>query len=1196
MLTFPRIQVRTKTYIVVVALGMLFGQQVRAEVILQYFNTSWNEIATRMPELAEAGYTALWLPPPFQAGSQNSVGYDCFDRLNYGSGGVVTRYGTASDLINMVNTAHRFGIRVYFDNVMSHNGGPIPDTAVSTLSTTQPGFVPEDFHLLIQTNGTYVTPPSSIDYNGNEWQVLNRSAFGLDIAQEDPNTSFGTNEDTDFPKFHGIRQPTHPEFYPDTNVTVAVNGQGGAVHPFDGAGQPVSEDVNGMLIRASRWFLDQTKCDGFRLDDVKGAPNYFFGQQSGTNKDISNAGYCGNIQEQFNITHGYTDWNNHRDTLFNDQAPRDDAMIWGEDLGQPNPCQFTCQQGYVDAGMRIDGNDFYSRMFQAVCGGCNSGGNGLFGLDQPGAYSFGGVGTSFIHVGTHDYNDIPFADRTSAHALLLTRAGLPSVYTDGYNMEQTQQPNGKYFPARGNNAFLGQFGDQHLPNLLYINQLFARGDQIPKWADADYCAYERRDKRENTGMSDADGTVLLYMMARNGSGGASRDYATTFPVGARLVNYSVFGGPFQATVASNGRLTNDTGAIVAPAGGYFAFSWRNPEMPAVWDDGMFGQVRPITILQNGQQVGTMSYVRKDGRNGDPNFNPYNVPNYIPGNTNYTMTVPRITSPSNLTFIARGDGSTENILLKLDGGIDLNLQMGIGPQSGDLRDHPPALSTDVFLGYEQMNFVRRVAEKFAARDVARNVIGSPSCETYQATIGTAGFTVNNGAGPNTANGTVTWVYHDPAANNQLGTPTPQFNPPPQSAGSQPVTLWVKIGYTNQAQKSFVYFTTDGTTFPEGSAGVGKATTQVAELTFDSNGVADGSGTPVWWKTTLPAMSSGTVLRYKTGVYRTNAGSVFPFSATDIALKKRMETVFQITNFNAQAVSFRPHNDNGVTQTGLDDGFHVLRTETFIKRDSPTRASIYNLNVQTFYYDTKTPEGEILFPGSNETIISSSYGVVVRADRTVTEAWYRITDSNSTGVWTQATQILPPTSGLNTIYPAEWRFDYVNIPTHGTAVIEVRLCELSSTTNLDLTDDVAGHFTRLTRTVVTGQSTDHVGDGIPDWWRAQYFGGNGQTTNSSSCAACDPDGDGMNNLSEFISSTTPTNSGSELRVVNIAQQPDGSCQITWTSAPAINYQVWGTTDLSLPFSIISGTVPSAGAATSYTDTSAGGIKYYKVKVLP
>ncbi len=742
MLRFPRIQVRTKTYIITLVLGTIFGQQVRAEVILQYFNTSWNEIAARMPELAEAGYTALWLPPPFQGGNQNSVGYDSFNRFNFGSGGVVTRYGTADDLVNMVTIAHRFGIRVYFDNIMAHNGGSLPNTPPGVLSTTQPGFVPEDFHLIVvNTNGTYTTPPTSIDFN-NEWQVQNRNPFGLDIAQESPNASFGPTEGSTYPKWSGIRHATRLELYPDTNVTVATNGAGQPVHPFTGTGQPVSEDVNGMLFRAIRWFLDQTKCDGFRLDAAKHVPSYFFGQQSGADKDISNAGYSGQIQEQFNITRGYSDWTNHRNTVFNDQASRDDAVLWGEHLGDPNPCQYACKSGYVDAGMRLDDNQFYGQMFQAVCGGCS----GLTGLEQPGAYSYGGVGTGLIHAGTHDYNDIPLTDRTSAHALLLTRAGLPSVYTDGYNMEQTPQPNGKYFPARGDNPFLGQFGDKHLPNLLYINQLFGRGDQIAKWGDAAYCAYERRDKRENAGMTDADGTVLLFMMARNGTGGASRDYATTFPVGARLVNYSTFGGAFQATVASNGRLTNDTGLIVAPAGGYFAFSWRNPEMPLVWDDGMFGQVQPITIFQNGQSVGTMSYVRKDGRNGDPNFNPYSVPGDTLGDTNYTMTVPRITSPSNLTFVARADGSCENILMKLDGGIDLNSQMGIGPQTGGKRDNAPGVSTDVFQGYEQMSFVRRFAEKFAARDVARNVIGSPTSETYQATIGTAGFTVNNGSGP------------------------------------------------------------------------------------------------------------------------------------------------------------------------------------------------------------------------------------------------------------------------------------------------------------------------------------------------------------------------------------------------------------------------------------------------------------------
>ena len=1209
---------RVKKAVASLMVGFACLGQARAEVILQYFNTSWNEIATRMPEVAEAGYTALWLPPPFEAGSPGSVGYDCFDRFNYGSGGVVTRYGTADDLLNVVRIAHRFGLRVYFDNVMNHNGGPLPDTPVSTLSTTQPGFVPEDFHL-INSNGTYSTYNGNINYD-DEWQDLNFSAFGLDIAQEDPNTNFGPNINDDYPKHRGIRQPTHPEFYPDTNLTVAVNGQGGNVHPFTGSGQPVSEDVNAMLIRAARWFLDQSRCDGFRLDDVKGVPSYFFGQQSGT-KDPSNAGYCGGIQEQFNITHGYSDWSNHRDSLFNDQAPRDDAMLWGEDLGQPLNCTVTCQQGYVDAGMRVDDNEFYSHMFQAVCGGCSP---GLAGMDQPGAYSFDGVNTGISHGGTHDYNDISIFDRNSVWALLLTRAGLPSVYTDGYNEEQTRQSNGKYFPSVGDNKFLGQFKTNipaaYLPNLLYINQLFARGDQVGKWSDQFYCAYERRDKRENTSMSDADGTVLLFMMAQNGSGGAARSYATTFPVGARLINYSTFNNAFGfgATVGTSNILHDDSGnLIIAPAGGYWAFSWRNPEMPLVWDDGIYGQVQPITILQNGQQVGTMTYNRKDGRNGDPDFNPYNVTNQVPGSYQYPMTVPLITSPSNLTFIARADGSTANILMKLDGGIDLNSQMGIGPQSGDLRDHPPALNTDVFLGYEQMGFVQRIAEKFAARDVSRNTIGSPGCETYQATIGTAGFTVNNGGGPTTVNGTVTWVYHDPAANNQLSTPTLQFFPAPQDAASQPITVWVKIGYTNQPQNAYLYYTTNGVAFPEGSAGLGKGTTQVEPLAFDSNGAADGTGTPVWWKTTLPAMPSGTVLRYKIGVYRTDAAPWFPFSASDITMKKRMEAVYQITNFNAQAVTFYPHNDydSRSVQTGLDEGFHVLRTETFIKRDNPTRASIYNLNVQTFYYDAQTPQGEILFPGPNETITGTNYGVVVRTDRTVTEAWYRITDSNGTGAWTQASQNLPATAGLNTSYPLEWRFNYTNIPTNGsTALIELRLREFTSSTDMSITNDVTGHFTTLSRTVFTGQINDHVGDGIPDAWRAQYFPNqptnnvSGTMTNSLSCATCDADGDGMSNLAEFLAGTDPTKSDSTLGIISVVPQSN-DVLVTWKTIGGHTNAVQATTGdvsggyntnfvdiTSPPHIVISG---SGDATTNYVDAGGatnGPSRFYRIRLVP
>ena len=76
------------------------------EAMLQYFNTSWKEITDRMPELAEAGYSSLWLPPPTKGSGGLSVGYDLWDPFDLGGrhqrSTVATRYGTEAELLNLV--------------------------------------------------------------------------------------------------------------------------------------------------------------------------------------------------------------------------------------------------------------------------------------------------------------------------------------------------------------------------------------------------------------------------------------------------------------------------------------------------------------------------------------------------------------------------------------------------------------------------------------------------------------------------------------------------------------------------------------------------------------------------------------------------------------------------------------------------------------------------------------------------------------------------------------------------------------------------------------------------------------------------------------------------------------------------------------------------------------------------------------
>ena len=90
--------------LLLVALGSLLAALpgARGEAMLQYFNTDWREITARIPELAEAGYDSMWVPPPTKGSGGLSVGYDLFDRFDLGGrdqrGTVRTRYGTEADL------------------------------------------------------------------------------------------------------------------------------------------------------------------------------------------------------------------------------------------------------------------------------------------------------------------------------------------------------------------------------------------------------------------------------------------------------------------------------------------------------------------------------------------------------------------------------------------------------------------------------------------------------------------------------------------------------------------------------------------------------------------------------------------------------------------------------------------------------------------------------------------------------------------------------------------------------------------------------------------------------------------------------------------------------------------------------------------------------------------------------------------
>jgi PKD repeat protein len=127
-------------------------------------------------------------------------------------------------------------------------------------------------------------------------------------------------------------------------------------------------------------------------------------------------------------------------------------------------------------------------------------------------------------------------------------------------------------------------------------------------------------------------------------------------------------------------------------------------------------------------------------------------------------------------------------------------------------------------------------------------------------------------------------------------------------------------------------------------------------------------------------------------------------------------------------------------------------------------------------------------------------------------------------------------------------------------------------------------------------DSVGDCISDWWRARYFGGTGTTTNSQSCAGCDPDHDGADNYHEYLADTDPTNALSFFRILSISNTPTVS--VTFLSSANRTYTLFFTTNLASGVwsNVPSQTdIPGTGQVEALADPSpGGGSRFYRVGV--
>ena len=1112
--------------------ALLISVNARGEAMLQLFNVNWNELTAKMPEIAEAGYTSLWLPPPAKAGSVFSVGYDLFDPFDLGDknqrGTIPTKYGTKAELLNMVETAHRFGLRVYFDNIMNHRGFDIPGYNSSAPTNLYPGLTAQDFHLRRQADGTFRNWDNIADW-GNEWQVQHRPLAGLiDLANESSsvNENFGPTEGSTMNKITFLRQPGSNTYYMDTNLPAI----GSPWRPFNGAGgDPVVEDLNAYLIRAAMWMMAETRCDGFRFDAVKHTPSAFFGDTSPTA-----SGYVGGIQTMYDYVHGYgnnvtgngyIEADDNRNSCFDTEVTRNDALLFGEHLGEP-----PSYGEYFARGMRLVDAPL-SGVLNNVLGNPSA---SLIGLDQRDSGGF----TAPNRVMYAQSHDNAFANHRELQlAFMFAREGIPVIYSDGYN--QSSGPD--FFPRVANAPYLGEFGDNKMPDLAYLHHQISRGGTRSRWSDGDIAAFERYDSRD--GGTDADQTTMLFVMNDNYAGDISFDdgvaqngagtfyecfpvnnsrnvgLVVSFPPGSMLYQLSdspnkpsactkllvrnatsVLGtaqatandvNPVNRAVYVGGQTIPPGGGAIElkiPSGSYVMYGYQWPEASRANN-----RKDVITLRQNGVDAQRVTLYRKDGVNGDTGFAPtypYKMRGSIDANGNllsgvnlsnktYSIDVPIVTNAA-FDFVFRTDASAVNIIAKLDGGLDINSHISLGPTNGfDRRDNKPGSASDIFAGYEQAMFQSRYGpERFAAMATNRNNTVSDGAETYHYRVGTpaSNLVVNaNGNNYTLTNNTAEWAFHSPSNTTTIsgGGPSTQRVPLNPVAGLS-TDVYIRAGYQFQINRCFLYYTVDGSN-PEGAFGIGRGTTKVVEAGFVNDDSVNGAID--WWVATIPAAANtnGAQVRYKIALFNDNIGTI----SDALEAKRYGLTTFAITNFNPTTTAVWTHNNlkTNDTATGLSEGLHMVRARTFLPRQG--KSGVYNTFLQTFYYDATPPTGAFAFPASNGAGISNgTYSIVVRTDNSVTSAEVNIQDSNSlnddaqtgqangngdtNGVarFVSAYAVVADAAIGNSFpnYPKEFRFNYVNAPISGTAVISVRLREATSSL-----------FTNRVTTLVTTNGT-------------------------------------------------------------------------------------------------------------------------------
>jgi alpha-amylase len=238
--------------------------------MMQYFHwyisddgSLWDKVKHNAKELADAGFTAMWLPPAYKGtGGKSDVGYGVYDLFDLGEfdqkGSIRTKYGTRQQYTDAIKALQKSGLQVYADAVLNHKlGGDATETPLATPFWQNDRINPKGGLHQIKSHTRFTFPGRKGKYSNFEWNWWHFDAVDYNEYNPGDRNTIYLLEGKRFDDYVALEKG---------NFAYLM----GADLDFQ------NEWVRGEITHWGKWYLDNTKVDGFRIDAIKHISAWFF--------------------------------------------------------------------------------------------------------------------------------------------------------------------------------------------------------------------------------------------------------------------------------------------------------------------------------------------------------------------------------------------------------------------------------------------------------------------------------------------------------------------------------------------------------------------------------------------------------------------------------------------------------------------------------------------------------------------------------------------------------------------------------------------------------------------------------------------------------------------------------------------------------------------------------------------------------